>query len=181
MRNTLLRRARSVTACLALPLWVATIQAFAQTPGPRTVTSSEIGSIFATPNGFDWAQVGAYVGAPKSELFSYMIPSAIKVVHTRFHVLKESDEWTWNYFPYSGFRVYEGTEIAAGRPPLFVTAYYKGKTRQVVWSWSLGLQPGSSKPTRPSSEWEYAVNVQDDRFIRYWIQYVNGLLKEYSS
>jgi hypothetical protein len=164
-----------------LLLSVITLRGLAQGPGPRTVTSSEIGSIFATPNGFDWTQVGAYVGAPKSELFSYMIPSAIKVVHTRFHVFKESDEWTWNYFHYSGLRIFEGTEIAAGRAPLFVTAYYKGRTRQVVWNWSLGLQPGSRKPTTPSSAWEYAVNVQDDRFIHYWIQYIGGLLQEYSS
>lgn len=147
----------------------------------RTVSSSEIGSIFTTPNGFDWSQLGAYVGAPKSELFSYMAPTALKVVHTRFHVFKESDEWTWNYFPYSGFRIYEGTEIAAGRNPLFITAYYQGKTRQVVWKWSLGLQGTSLKPTADPSAWEYAVNVQDERFIRYWITYVNGLLQEYSS
>jgi hypothetical protein len=164
-----------------LLLSIITLQGFAQGLGPRTVTSSEIGSIFATPNGFDWSQVGAYVGAPKSELFSYMIPDAIKVVHTRFHVFKESDEWTWNYFHYSGLRIFEGTEIAAGRAPLFVTAYYKGKTRQVLWNWSLGLQAGSLKPTAPSSAWEYAVNVQDDRFIHYWIQYINDLLQEYSS
>ncbi len=182
MSYKLLRTARSIRLCSAISLMcVVTMPALVQGQATRTVASSEIGSIFATPNGFDWTQVGAYVGAPKSELFSYMIPSAIKVVHTRFHVFKESDEWTWNYFPYSGFRVYEGTEIAAGRAPLFVTAYYKGKTRQVVWQWSLGLQGTSLKPTTPESAWEYAVNVQDDRFIRYWIQYVNGLLQEYSS
>ncbi len=166
---------------LALLFCFSAIRGDAQSQRPRTVMASEIGSIFATPNGFDWSQVGAYVGAPKSELFSYMAPAAIKVVHARFHVFKESDEWQWNYFPYSGFRMYEGQEVAAGRPPIFVTAYYQGKTRQVVWSWSLGLQANSNKPTRPATEWEYAVNVQDDRFIQYWIQYVRGLEKEYAS
>lgn len=167
-----LLRSTSLVCALAL-------HALPQTQVPRTVAASEIGSIFTTPNGFDWTQVGAYVGAPKSELFSYMSPAGIKVVHTRFHVFKQSDEWTWNYFPYSAFRNYEATEIAAGRSPIFVTAYYQGKSRPVVWSWSLALS--GSRPTAPSSAWEYAVNVQDDRFIRYWIQYVNGLLKEYSS
>ncbi len=152
--------------------------ACAQAMPGRTVASSEIGSIFTTPNGFDWTELGAYVGAPKSELFGYMSPAALKIVHTRFHVFKESDQWVWNYFPYSTFRMYEEQEIAAGRPPIFVTAYYNGKTRPVVWSWSLGLQ--GNKPTRPATEWEYAVNVSDDRFIQYWIKYVRGLRQEFA-
>jgi hypothetical protein len=181
MSYKLLRTARSIRLCGAILLMcVVTMPALVQGQATRTVASSEIGSIFATPNGFDWTQVGAYVGAPKSELFSYMVPAAIKVVHTRFHVFKPSDEWTWNYFPYSEFRNYEQTETAVGRAPLFLTATYQGKSRPVLWEWSLALVNG--KPTADPSAWEYAVNVQDDRFIQYWINYVKtDLLAEYSS
>jgi hypothetical protein len=104
-----------------------------------------------------------------------MSPQAIKVTHGRFHVFKPSDDSSWVWFPYSALRRYQASEVAAGRPPIFITATYAGKTRPVLWSWSLKLQNGV--PTTNSSEWEYAVNVQDDRFIKFWINnYVRGIL-----
>ena len=98
-------------------------------------------------------------------------------------VFRETDQSNWAWFPYSALRVYEGQEIAAGRPPIFITAYYQGKTRQVVWNWSLGLQGRDSGiPTTPPSQWEYAVNVADDRFIDFWINnYIRpNILAEYA-
>src|SRR5258707_8412598 len=60
-------------------------------------TRSQVGSLFAYPNGQSWSNFGAYVGPPKSMDFSYMAPDALKVIHTRFHLFKESDDITWNW------------------------------------------------------------------------------------
>ncbi len=147
-------------------------------------TRSQVGSIFAYPNGQTWSDFGAYVGPPTSLDFFNMNSSALKIVHSRFHVFKESDDTSWNWFPYSALRVFESKEIAAGRPPIFVTAYYEGKTRPVVWNWSLGLQgQDSGRPTTPPSSWEYAVNVSDSRFVNFWVNnYVRPiLLSQYAS
>lgn len=157
------------TCSLVLTVLSFTSSAHAQQP------TSHVGSIFAYPNGQSWSNFGAYVGPPTSTDFFKMTPESLKVIHTRFHVLKESDDTKWSWFPYSALRVFEGQEMAAGRPPIFVTANYQGKTRQIVWNWSLGLQ--GSKPTRPPSEWEYAVNVGDDRFINFWINnYIRSVI-----
>lgn len=162
--------------CLALALLPVPGLLHAQAP-------SQVGAIFASPNGLSWSQLGIYLGPPKSLDFFKMSPSALKVVHTRFHVFKPTDDTTWNWFPYSALRTYEGKEIAAGRPPIFVTAYYQGKTRPVVWNWSLGLQGhDSGRPTTPPNTWEYAVNVSDSRFVKFWLNnYIKPIiLKQYS-
>ena len=127
------------------------------------------------PTGFEWSDFGAYVGAPGSAVFTKLSPHALKVVQGRFHVVKPSDDVTWAWFPYSDLVQYEMQEVEAGRPPIFVKATYRGKRRPVYWSWSLGLR--DRKPTSSPQDWEQAVNVQDDRFIRFWYeQYVRGTL-----
>jgi hypothetical protein len=147
------------------------------------ISGSEIGSVFAYPNGLNWTDLGAYVGPPQSLDFFSMTAASTKVVHSRFHLFRESDQTQWSWFPYTTLRMYEAQEIAAGRPAIFVTAYYQGRTRPVVWNWSLGLQGhDSGRPTTPPSQWEYAVNVGDDRFINFWINsYIRPIiLKSYS-
>ena len=149
----------------------------------RTVAASEAGSIFGYPNGFSWTDLGAYVGSHESSQLRYMKPEALKILHTRFHLFKPSDDTTWNWFPYAALRTFEKNEVAAGRPPIFITATYMGKKRPVVWNWSLGLQGQTSGvPKTSSSNWEYAVNVADDRFINFWINnYVRNVLFRYLS
>ncbi|MCL4401829.1 MAG: hypothetical protein M1436_04065, partial [Acidobacteria bacterium] len=141
----------------------------------RTVAASEIGLLFMDPNGFGWRDVGGVVQAPNSSVYSLLRPEAVKVVHGRFHIFKPTDDRTWAWFPYSDLKQFEAEEAAAGGPPVFVTATYQGKRRPVLWAWSLGLQ--DNRPTTPADEWERAVNVGDERFIRFWLnRYVRGVL-----
>jgi len=142
----------------------------------RTVYDSELGALFSDPNTFTYADLGARVGSAHDiTQFSQMNPGALKVSQSRFHVLKPSDDTTWNWFPYSALRTYDAQQVAAGHAPIFVTATYAGKKRPVLWSWSLSLV--NNVPTTPTSEWRYAVNVQDDRYIRFWLnRYVRPIL-----
>ena len=155
---------RKRVAWLALSTLLTAYAIYAQ------ATRAQVGAIFTYPNGVSWTGLAAYVGPPKSLDFFNMTPQATKVIHVRFHIFRETDQTEWAWFPYSALRVYEGKEIAAGRKPIFVTAFYQGKSRPVVWNWSLGLQGSDSgRPKTPESQWEYAVNVADDRFINFWI------------
>jgi hypothetical protein len=163
---------RNGLACLVLAAPLTPATSHAQT------TRDQIGAVFAYPYGVSWTDLGAYVGPPKSLDFFNMTPQSTKVIHTRFHVFRETDQTQWAWFPYSALRAYEASEIAAGRPPIFVTAFYQGKSRPVVWNWSLGLQGSDSgRPKTASSNWEYAVNVADDRFINFWINnYIRSII-----
>ncbi|HEY4740051.1 MAG TPA: chitobiase/beta-hexosaminidase C-terminal domain-containing protein [Candidatus Acidoferrales bacterium] len=130
----------------------------------RTVIDKEAGSIFQTPDDFSYSEYGAFVGsAPTGSLD----PSALVVVYGRFDKFAPSDTTMVRGFPYSALRTYESQQVAAGKPPIFVTATYEGKSRPVYFSWSLGLVNGV--PTAPSSNWQYAVNVEDSRFVNFWI------------
>jgi hypothetical protein len=73
-------------------------------------------------------------------------------------------------FPYSALRKYEAQEVAAGRPPIFVTATYQGRKRPVMFNTYLNLD-AYGRPTTPRSTWVYAVNVQDNRFIKFWLNH----------
>jgi len=142
-----------------LCLWSQGGMAWAQ----RTVIDKEVGAIYSIPDGFPYSDFGAYVGAAPPGTLD---PAALKVSYARFHVFQPSDD-TGIGFPYTALRQYESQEVAAGRPPIFVTATYMGKIRPVLFSWSLGLLNGI--PTTSPNVWQYAVNVQDDRFIKFWI------------
>lgn len=146
---------------------------------PRLATRivpAELGTLFAEPNGFSYAQLGARVGMMHdTHEFAQMTPESIKIIQARFHVFKPSDETQWAYFPYSAFQRWDRQEQAAGRPALFITASYAGKRRPVLWKPSLALEGGL--PTAARSDWKYAVNVGDERFVRFWVsQYVRGTL-----
>ena len=163
-----LRAAVSVLTCLL-------IVAAAQVAAPLSAVPREIGSMFAEPNGFAYADLGAALATSTSGVLERMSPSAIKIAAGRFHIFKRSDDVVWSYFPFSALKRYEADEIAAGRPPIFVQATYRGKTRPVLWRWSLELK--NNKPSAPPSEWRYAVNVGDRRFVRFWIdRYVRRIL-----
>jgi hypothetical protein len=144
----------------------------------RTVGPVERGSIYMTPRQKDWSKMGIYVGSPKAVAeFRSMRPDAIKVAHGRFQHFCPRDERAWAIFPYSELKAFEAEEVAAGRDPIFVTATYEGKKRPVYFKWSLGTLR-EDKPTAPEEQWRQAVNVQDNRYIRFWIeQYAQKLRK----
>lgn len=136
----------------------------------RTVGPIERGSIFMYPRQKDWAQLGVYVGGPKyTSFFRAMRPDAIKVAQGRFQHFCPDDVKRWAWFPHSELKAFEAEEVAAGRDPIFVTATYQGKKRPVYFKWSLGALR-DDKPSSHSNEWMQAVNVQDDRYVRFWIE-----------
>jgi hypothetical protein len=139
----------------------------------RTIIDKEVGSIYQNPSGFPWSAYGAFDGSPQS-----LDPDAIRVLLTHFDKFYPAEDNVVRGFPYSALRAYEAQEVTAGRPTIFVTATYMGKSRPVLFSWSLALLNGV--PTAPQSNWQYAVNVQDPRFIHFWINhYVQPMIATY--
>ena len=145
----------------------------------RVVIDNERGLIFGEPHDGDWARVGAYMGLPVYEAtFQAMAPAAIKIAQGRFHHFSAADDRQFAYFPVARLRAYEARETAAGRPPLFITATQEGQRRPVYFLWSLRIDDRTGAPTAPPSEWMQAVNVADERFIRFWIdEYARKVLK----
>lgn len=136
--------------------------------GNRTVSSSERGMMFGTADGSRWNELGLVVDRPYKDIFGKMAPDAIKVPFGRIQHFRPKDNATYAYFPYDELKAYEAQEVAAGRPPIFVTATHNGAERPVYFSWHLGLD-GANRATAAREEWSQAVNVRDDRFIRFWI------------
>jgi hypothetical protein len=170
-RNVLKLTLRTVPICLVffspiLRLQAQTADATASLDAvtQRTVMGTEYGSIFAKPNGFPYSDFGIYIGASK---YSTMLnPAAIKGHYSRFHHAGPADSSLG--FPYTALRQYEAQQVAAGRPRIFITATYNGKRRPVVERGSLRLD-SYNRPTAPSSQWVYPINVRDQRYITFWI------------
>ena len=144
----------------------------AQTPAgefPRTVCPIERGSLMVYPFDNDYSKIGIQViPALAVDRLKTMRPDAIKVRHGRFNHFCALDETTFAYFPYKQFRAFSEGEIAAGRPGLFVTA--GGQPVYCRQSWP------KNRPNEPE-HWARAVNVRDDRYIRFWInEYVRKRL-----
>jgi len=100
-----------------------------------------------------------------------MSDESIKVSHGLVHLIRPSGESDWPWFPYSTFVDFEKREVAAGRPPLRLTATYGGRSRPVYFNWSLG---GPETGERPSVQdpraWEQAIHVSDDRYITWLLE-----------
>lgn len=127
----------------------------------RTVDANEAGSEFSQVSGFPWSEIGARIGVTFK-----MSSQSVKAAFSRFDFFAPSDQAAYG-FPYSALRTYEAQQVAAGHPPIFITATYGGKKRPVVWGWSLHLN--GNRVTVPTSQWEYAVNVGDERFVNFWL------------
>jgi len=153
-------------APICLVLFSPLAQIHAQTANPyRTEMDTELGSIFTPPaTGFHYSDFGAYIGA--DQYSTILAPRAIKGHYGHFNHFGPFDEKLG--FPYTGLRNYEAQEVAAGRDPIFVTATYEGKKRPVLFNAYLGLD-SHGKATTPPSSWMYAVNVADERFIKFWL------------
>ena len=161
-------RTKFVLVCLAVFLLAASARA-----QYRTVIDKEVGSIFQQPNGFSWLVYGDFDGSPQT-----LDPAAIRSLMAHFDKFFPGEDHAIRGFPYSALRAYEAQEVAAGKPPIFITATYAGKKRPVLFSWSLGLRNGV--PTTAASNWQYAVNVQDSRFIHFWInRYIQPMMESY--
>lgn len=130
----------------------------------RTVRDTELGSMFTYPAGFPWSDLGAYMGAGQHS--TLLAPEALKGHYGHFNHFGPFDDQLG--FPYEKLRGYEASEVAAGRNPIFVTATYAGKKRPVMYSTYLNLN-ASGYPTSSSSNWVYAVNIADERFIKFWL------------
>lgn len=142
----------------------------------RTVSSSEIGNIQTNPNGYTWAQLGAYDGTVTTGNYSLESVDALKIKHSRLLHYMPADETGYSYFPYSELKEYEAEQVAAGNEPIFITATYEGKHRPVYFIESL-LLDSSKTPTAPSNMWMQAVNVGDSRFVDFFVnKYVYGIL-----
>jgi len=135
----------------------------------RTVIDKEYGQYYGF--GPIAANVGIAALQPHSSYFGGMRSDAIKAPHGHFQHFAPADPG--DDFPYNQLKSYETAEIAAGRAPIFVTATYAGKKRPVYFEYSLGLDSGNH-PTSSSSTWQQAVNLNDDRMIRF---YANVYLK----
>lgn len=139
----------------------------------RTVIDKEPGSVYQSPEGFPWTDFGYADGSPTT-----LDPAAIRVLLAFYMYANSGQDNVTRGFPYSKLRAYEAHQVAEGKPPIFVTATYNGKKRPVIWQWSLRLQNG--KPTAPSNMWQYAINVQDPRYIHFWLnEYVQPMVAKY--
>jgi hypothetical protein len=165
-------------ALWAVPLGAASLLPIVSAAnGSRTVSKTEIGSIFAYPAaGMTWRDLGAYVGVAGSDSFRRMSPDALKIEQGRFQQFEPDDDNCCSFFPYSRLKQYEAQEIAKGRPPLFVTATYEGKRRPVYFAWSMEVHSGDV-PRTPSGKWMQAVDISSDRYVQFWVnEYVRGRL-----
>jgi hypothetical protein len=104
---------------------------------------------------------------PGSTSFKLMAPDALKIAHGRFNKFMPTDDTHEAFFPYIALKAYEASEIAAGRPPIFVTATYKGKKRAVIFE-EPSVTPGTKPALDPAFTFQ-AVNIGDERFIQFWI------------
>lgn len=162
----------AVFAALLAVLYFSVLPA-AQAQAPTL--KYERGIIFANPVNGEWNKLGVYVGRPGASQFSLLSPDAIKVAHGRLEKFMPADQNNNAYFPYNELAAYETAEVAAGRPPIFVTATYKGKARPVYF---LPVQGTGTLPRDPLDRVPQAVNVRDERFIHFWIdRYARPILR----
>jgi hypothetical protein len=133
----------------------------------RTVIDKQVGSIFqAPPSGVPYSSVGAFGGS-----FTGIDPDALHIRYATFQAFAP-DNWNQANFPLTALEDYEASEVAAGRPRIFIHATYEGKSRQVYLNFpasSMALVNG--RPTTPQKHWYEAVNVCDPRFVRFWINH----------
>jgi hypothetical protein len=136
----------------------------------RTVIDNERGFIYVEPYDGDWSKIGAYIGLAHYDTFAAMNSQAIKGIHGRFqHFHTEDEQGGYAYFPYTEFRKYEQYEWQRRRPPLWITATYKGKKRPIIFKWFWEEDKIKAQ----------AVNIGDERYIKFFIKnYVRQQLQK---
>jgi hypothetical protein len=147
-----------------LPLLVSTAAlVFGQGDVNRTVIDNEFGQYYGYAP--DPGAVGVEVLGPHDNFYASMTADAIKAPHGHLQHFAPADPS--DNFPYNELKAFEAAEVAAGRPPILVTATYAGKKRPVYFAWHLQLD-SNNRPTAPASQWSQAVNLRDDRFIKFY-------------
>jgi Chitobiase/beta-hexosaminidase C-terminal domain/Calx-beta domain len=132
--------------------------------GERTVIDNERASWYNTPHD---PQVGIMINTVKAD-YGKVSEESIKAPHGYFQHHSEDASHYGDKFPMDQLRAYEAAEVAAGRNPLLVTATYAGKKRNVYSQ--LSISPDSSgHPKFDPRWWNQAVNLRDDRYIRFFI------------
>jgi len=129
----------------------------------RSVTPLEYGQIYGYPP--DPSQTGALMLNPHDGYFSRLPAASIKAPHghlQHFAPARPDDD-----FPYDDLQKLEARQIAAGGPPIFVTATYEGKRRPVYFYLDLDLD-SSGHPRADRGWWCRAVNLRDEGFIRFF-------------
>lgn len=163
-----------LVACL-VGFWAVTASAQVV---ERTVIDNERSTNFSgEPYDFDYGLLGLYMGKSLclldgkdwmadttylSQTFLRMQPDAIKGVTQVYlqHLCPEQDGYILH-----DLRAFESDEVRQGRAPFFITATYQDKKRPVVWL------PGLS-----GGLLSQAVNVADERFIKFWLK--NGIRRK---
>ncbi|MFW3170388.1 hypothetical protein [Geodermatophilus sp. CPCC 206100] len=171
-------RGRRLLAIVSAGVWAASVLACspaervesAAEPAPsRPVLPNDRGTLFASAADGENAFLGISLNDPHSVHWAQMSDAAVKVAHGMATVIRPSGESQWPWFPYRAFIEYEQREVAAGRPPLRLTATYQGVSRPVYLNWSLGFPAPGEPPRVPDpDDWEQAVNLADDRYTR-WV------------
>ncbi len=131
----------------------------------RTVIDNERGQYYGYADGSVFSGLGALLLNPHDGFFGEMTAESLKLPHGHVqHVApsKTADDW-----PYLALKSYEANEVRLGRPPILVTATYQGAKKPVYFNWSLALS-SLLRPTAPQIAWAQAVNVQDDRYIKFF-------------
>jgi hypothetical protein len=129
----------------------------------RSVTPFEYAQVYGYPP--DLSQTGALMLNPHHSFFSQLPDESIKAPHghlQHFAPARPDDD-----FPYEDLQKLEARQIAAGGPPIFVTATYEGQRRPVYFSWDLDLD-SSGRPSADPSWWCRAVNLRDEAFIQFF-------------
>jgi hypothetical protein len=129
----------------------------------RSVTPFEYAQVYGYPP--DLSQTGALMLNPHHSFFSQLPDESIKAPHghlQHFAPARPDDD-----FPYEDLQKLEARQIAAGGPPIFVTATYEGQRRPVYFSWDLDLD-SSGRPSAGPSWWCRAVNLRDEAFIQFF-------------
>src|SRR4051812_23251257 len=107
----------------ALPgVAIALLLAAAAGASERTVCDSERGMIFGDAAGGAYGQIGCNVDVVASGDFGLQSAESLKISHGRSHVFNADDDRTWVYSPSAQLKRYGAGGVAAGRPPIFVTA-----------------------------------------------------------
>jgi hypothetical protein len=131
--------------------------------GQRSVTPREYGQVFGNPPYIN--QTGALVMTPHNGYFSRMPATSIKVPQGHFQHFGPAIPG--DDFPYLALQQIEAHQIAAGGPPIFVTATYAGKSRPVYFGLHMELD-SNNRPTTGPSSWSRAVNLRDEAFIHFF-------------
>jgi hypothetical protein len=173
--------AMSLLGCAAVPRDRADA-AEAAFPVTTTVSARSLpndrGTLFADTANGEPAQLGIALNDPHSILWSRMSEASVKVSHGVVSVVRPNGESQWPWFPYNRFVSFEQDEVAAGRPPLRLTATYQGKSRPVYWNWSLGFPAAGQPPSvTDQAAWEQGVNIGDERYVAWLVDnYIKAIM-----